>query len=97
MKENKVVMITGSSGGIGWKTALYYLEKGYRVAINGRNEMKLLAKVREMEQLTDDFDYFLGDLSKLENCEKFVNQVYSRWGRIDVLVNNFFQSIIQVS
>lgn len=45
--EPKVVLITGSSSGIGKDTALLYSKKGYKVAVHGSNKEKVDKVVAE--------------------------------------------------
>ncbi len=86
--QNKVVIITGSSQGIGKALAFELGRRGAIIVINGRNREKLLAAAK---QLTDDgIEVFpvLGDVSSVPDCKKLVEDVLRKFGRIDALINN---------
>lgn len=86
--RNKVVIITGSSSGIGRASALFFAEKDYKVVAVGRNENELgllrdkvvsnggLIKIKSI------------DLREVDQIEKLVVDTKNDFGRIDVLVNS---------
>src|ERR1700730_16183261 len=77
--EQKVVIVTGASQGIGAGLVKSYRERNYRVVANSRSI-----------KLSDDRDVLTiaGDISKPETARAIVEQGLSRFGRIDSLVNN---------
>jgi len=83
--KNKVVLITGASGGIGKAIAKKFATAGAKVALNdiapAEENLKKLAKELGSR-------YFLADVSKLEEVEKMVENIQKEFGRLDVLVNN---------
>ncbi len=48
--KNKRALVTGSSRGLGYATALALAKEGCKVAINGRDEAKIKACCRKVEQ-----------------------------------------------
>ncbi len=84
----RVVIITGSSKGIGRETARHFLRQGYHVVLNGRDTKKLT----ETESLLDDGSGRLlsvaGDVTKEDDARHLVRSTLERFGRIDVLINN---------
>lgn len=80
---NKVILITGSSSGIGKETAKYFQSKGWKVIAT----MRTPEKETELTQLENVFVTEL-DVLKLDTIEKAVNEGIARFGKIDVLVNN---------
>jgi len=83
--KNKVVLITGASGGIGKAIAKKFATAGAKVALND------IAPAEEnLKKLAKELDgrYFLADVSKLEEVEKMVENIQKEFGRLDVLVNN---------
>jgi 3-oxoacyl-[acyl-carrier protein] reductase len=88
--NNKVALITGSSTGLGKRTALELARQGIDVVINYRtNRVKALDLARELER-----DYPVralavqGDVSNPEHCRAMVEQVIAAFGRVDILINN---------
>ena len=85
MFENKVVLITGASGGMGWAIAKKFAEAGAKVALND------IAQAEEsLKTITQELGgrYFLADVSKFEEVEKMVQDIQKEFGRLDILVNN---------
>lgn len=86
MFQNKVVVITGGTDGIGKALVEEYLNKGAKVATCGRTQEKLayLASQNTSKPLFT----FLADVSKQEDCKNFISGVLSTFGKIDILINN---------
>jgi len=84
----KVVIITGGSSGIGLACAFEYGNKGYSVAISGRNELNLLEAKERLENMGIEVLAVVGDVSKEVDCKYLVDQTMFTFGRIDVLINN---------
>jgi len=84
MKE-KVVLITGASGGIGKAMAKKFAEAQAKIALNDIAEAQEALKSFSQEI---GGKYFLADVSKLEEVEKMVQDIQKEFGRLDVLVNN---------
>ena len=79
---NKVVLITGATGGIGGEIARQMKNAGATVVVSGRNSEKL------KNDFNDDFIKIVSDLSADSACEKLVNDTIEQTGHIDVLINN---------
>ena len=86
---SKVVFITGGTRGIGKQIALTFAKQGYDIAINYRSQNDELENLKkEIEQNNVKCLAVQGDVSKFEDCERFVKEIIEYYGRIDVLVNN---------
>ena len=86
---NKLALITGGTRGIGKQIALTFAKEGYDIAINYRTENDDLKNTkREIEANNVKCFAVQGDVTKFEDCEKFVKQIVEEFGNIDVLVNN---------
>jgi 3-oxoacyl-[acyl-carrier protein] reductase len=86
--ENKVVLITGSSRGIGRAIGLEFAREGARVVITGRGEEDVAKTLSEVEELGGRAYGFVGDISGEVGIKKCVEKVVGQWNGIDVLVAN---------
>jgi 3-oxoacyl-[acyl-carrier protein] reductase len=89
-EANKVVLITGSSRGIGAGLARSFAEKNYGVAINYLKSEKAALEVRDAINTrcgTDTALAIRADVSQRSAVKEMFDQVYTRFKRIDVLVN----------
>lgn len=82
--QNKNVLVTGASKGIGKSIAQTLVNEGYNVYICARNEDKL----KETQQEIKALKYFVADLTKTDNCKELINNVIEVAGSIDILINN---------
>ena len=89
MEENKTVLITGASRGIGKETALRFAKAGYNIVIN------YVSSKTNVEELKKEFDEYKvetlilkADVSNKEEVEELVKKAIDKFGKIDVLVNN---------
>lgn len=79
---NKVVLITGATGGIGGEIARQMKNAGATVVVSGRNSEKL------NKDFGDDFIKIVADLSVDGTCDKLVNDTIEKAGHLDILINN---------
>lgn len=84
--QAKVAAITGGAGGIGGATVRRFLEEGAKVAFCDRDAEKGSAFARELG--TDDVFFVQTDVSSEAQTAAFVEQAVTRYGKLDVLVNN---------
>ncbi len=84
--QDKVVVITGASSGIGLALAAEAAHRGAKVAVCARNREKLVTATQSF--YSDRVFYFQADVSKEEDCKQFIDAVLDQWGRVDVLINN---------
>lgn len=82
--NNKNVLITGASKGIGKAIAKVLSETDCNVFIVSRTEEDLKKAVQE----TGAKGYFTADLTNTDECEKLVKSVIQKAGSIDILINN---------
>lgn len=80
--SNKVVLVTGSTGGIGGAIAKQMKNAGATVVVTGRNVEKLNS------EFDDGFIKIACDLAMDGAAEKLINDTIEKAGRIDVLINN---------
>ncbi len=88
--KDKVVLVTGGTGGIGQETARGLAAQGATVVITGRNRERGEAVARTLRDSTGnpEVSYLQVDLSSREEIERFASEFQQRYDRLDVLVNN---------
>jgi NAD(P)-dependent dehydrogenase (short-subunit alcohol dehydrogenase family) len=86
--QEKVVLITGASSGIGRASALKFAGSGSRVIAVGRNERELISLREEIEEKNfGAIKIALADITETSQVDKLVNDSAETFGRMDVLVN----------
>lgn len=88
MFENKVVMITGASKGLGRALALKFAEEGAKIAICARNEGPLMEVEKELKTLGAEVVALGADVSDARDVDRFVSVTEDALGGVDVLINN---------
>lgn len=87
--QGKVVIVTGASRGIGRAIAQSLAAVGSRVVINyARSAEAAEQLVQEIQGSGGEAIALPGDVSQAEAVDSLFSQVISKWGRVDVLVNN---------
>ena len=87
--EGRVVLVTGSSRGIGRETAAYLGERGYRVAVHYASSANPAEElVARLKEVGGDAEAFQADVADPEACTALVKAVAERFGALDALVNN---------
>ncbi|RWS02498.1 short-chain dehydrogenease/reductase-like protein, partial [Dinothrombium tinctorium] len=89
--ENKVIIVTGSSSGVGEAVVSLFAQLNCNVVITGRNAERVSKVAAKCESLSPSKNKpltFIGDLLMDNNVEKLVQRTYERFSRIDVVVNN---------
>jgi short-subunit dehydrogenase len=84
--QNKVVVITGGTSGIGKALAIACLKQGAKVAVCGRKQEALLAL--QQEAGSQSLYTHVADVAKEDDCKSFIEHTIKQLGKIDVLVNN---------
>ena len=85
--KDKTVIVTGSRRGIGLGIALEFAKLGANVVLNGTREIDA-ETLAQFDAYPGEVMTYVGDVSKFDVAESFINEVKERFGRIDVLVNN---------
>jgi len=91
--RDKVVIITGASGGIGQATALAFSRSGAKVVLVARRAGIL----QEISANMHNTLVLPADISKEDECRRVIDVAMSRFGRIDILINNAASIIVSQS
>ncbi len=86
--ENKVIIITGGSSGMGLGMAKEFVKQGAKVVITGRDAERLENAKNEILTFGSSIETFQMDVREVAHVEAMVNFAVEKYGRIDSLVNN---------
>lgn len=86
--ENKVVVITGASSGIGAATAKLLANNGAKVVLGARRSDRLEALSKEIHAAGGIAEYQSLDVTQRNQLEEIVQYAQQKFGRVDVLINN---------
>ena len=88
--ENKTVLITGSTDGIGKQTALEMAQFGATVILHGRDPAKGQRVMQEIKEAShnDHLDIFIANLASLNQVRKMSAEIHEKYDRMNVLINN---------
>lgn len=88
--DGKIVIVTGSSSGIGFETAKNLAARGAHVILAVRNAEKGKRAMSEIQQLDTraKLTVKLLDISEMTSIKDFVAEIKTEFGKVDVLINN---------
>lgn len=86
--QEKVIVITGASSGIGRASALLFAQNGAKVVAVGRNEKELKALRGEAQEKSGSIEIFQADIEETAQIDEIFNFVKEKFNQIDVLVNS---------
>ncbi|MGR2779794.1 SDR family oxidoreductase [Bacillus subtilis] len=86
--QDKVIVITGASSGIGEATAKLLAKDGAKLVLGARRENLLQNLVKEVEGLGGEAVYAVVDVTKVEQVEDLAKLAIDTFGKIDVWLNN---------
>lgn len=86
--ENKVVVITGASSGLGEATARHLAARGASVVLGARRSHRIDALVQELTAAAHNAKAVTTDVTDSDQVQHLVNTAVREFGRIDVMLNN---------
>jgi NAD(P)-dependent dehydrogenase (short-subunit alcohol dehydrogenase family) len=88
--KGKIVLVTGSSSGIGFETAKALAQQGAEVILVARSEEKLKEAAAVIKAATgnDKLKYYTADFSSQKSIRELAAKVKKDYTKLDVLVNN---------
>lgn len=87
---SKIILITGSTDGIGLATAKMLLQKGHKVILHGRSDTKIDNAKQLLQSFADAdmIDSFCADLSIKAEVIKLAKDISEKYQNLDILINN---------
>lgn len=86
--QNKVVLVTGSSMGIGKEMVRQILINGGKTVIVARNQTRFIDIENEFENYKSHILFISGDVCNHETCELVVKKTVEYFGRLDIVIAN---------
>jgi len=83
--DDKVILVTGGSRGIGRAIAIKFAEEGAKVAVNYN---KSVEKAYELKEKYPNIEVFKADVSIRDEVREMIKGIHDKLGAIDILVNN---------
>ena len=88
-QERRVILVTGSTGGLGREVALRLAAGGAHVIVHGRNEERGREVVQEIERAgAGSARFYAADFGSLDEVRRLAAEIRNDYDRLDVLVNN---------
>ncbi len=85
--QDKVVLITGATGGLGSVVTREFARTEARLALNARSEQDLSELILEIGRTTDQVLPLVADVTETAKVESMIKMVIDKFGRVDVLLN----------
>jgi NAD(P)-dependent dehydrogenase (short-subunit alcohol dehydrogenase family) len=86
--QNKVVLVTGGTSGIGKTTAIAFAAEGAKVVVSGRREAEGSAVVAEIKAAGGEATFVRADVSVESEIKALVEATVATYGRLDIAFNN---------
>ena len=86
--ENKVIVITGGSGGLGTDFARSLAREGATLILTGTSDRSLENVKSEMEKMGAKYEAYVLNVTDKARVNEVFAQVAAKYGRIDILINN---------
>ncbi|KAL6972486.1 hypothetical protein U1Q18_042314 [Sarracenia purpurea var. burkii] len=87
--QNKVVIVTGASSGIGRATAIQFAEQGAKLTITGRNEEALHRVAEECESMSEAKPLVvIAEMKEEQDVKNIIDSTIQEYGALHILVNN---------
>src|SRR5690349_14162063 len=86
--STQVVLITGGLTGIGRAAAVAFAKRGAKVVVAGRRDEAGNALAEELRVFGSEAEFVKADVRKEDEVRNMVDKTVSRFGRLDVAVNN---------
>jgi NAD(P)-dependent dehydrogenase (short-subunit alcohol dehydrogenase family) len=87
-REGKIALVTGGLIGIGRAAAIAFAQEGAKVVVSGRREKEGQELAAELQALGAEAIFVRADVRNDDDTRKLVDQTVSRFGRLDIAVNN---------
>jgi len=88
MLKNKVAIVTGGTRGIGYETVKLFAKNKAKVILFGSKKETVDNAIEKLKEENIIVSGYYPDLNNYEEIENTINNIYDKYGRIDILINN---------
>ncbi len=90
LNMQKIILVTGSTDGIGKTTAKILAQKGHKIIVHGRSEERCINSVNEIIKATgnENVEYIVGNFASLKSVRVMADNILNKYPYINVLINN---------
>lgn len=88
MLKNKVAIITGGTRGIGYETVKLFSKNHAKVILFGSKKESVDMAIQKLREENIVVDGFYPNLKDYEEVKKIIDEIYNKYGKIDILINN---------
>ncbi|MBD2494211.1 SDR family oxidoreductase [Nostoc sp. FACHB-280] len=85
--NQQVVAVVGASSGIGRKAALEFAQRGAKVVVSARGELKLKSLVEEIRGFGGEANYIVADVQEFDQVKAIADKTVELYGRLDTWVH----------
>ncbi|ALF54324.1 short-chain dehydrogenase [Nostoc piscinale CENA21] len=85
--NQQVVAVVGASSGIGRKAALEFAQRGGKVVVSARGELKLKSLVEEIRGFGGEANYIVADVQEFDQVKAIADKTVELYGRLDTWVH----------
>ena len=85
---NRIILVTGSTSGIGKNIAKRFLEKENYVIVIGHDENNINKTKEELKEYANNVLFINVDITNEKEILKMFEKINSKYGRLDILINN---------
>lgn len=86
--QNKVIIVTGSGGGIGEGIAKHLAAQGAKVLVNDIQTQAVQRVATQINAAGGTAAFFAADVTRTADVKALVDEAVKLWGKLDVMVNN---------
>lgn len=86
--NDKVIIITGASSGIGRACAMEFAQNGAKIILAARRENELKKVEEEIKKQGGEALSVITDVKSIDDCKNLIDKTIEKYGKIDVLINN---------
>ncbi len=86
--QDQIVLVTGAANGIGKEIALQYASKGAKVVLTDKDREAGKSVEADIVSMGKFALFIEADLSKEEDCLRVMEIIRSKWGKLNIIVNN---------
>ncbi len=86
--DKKVIIITGSSRGLGFAIAKEFLKLGHNVVFNARSQQSINSALQKLTDYSSQISYYAGSVTNPDTHKNLIQTALNKFNKIDIWINN---------